>query len=399
MRPRVLAVEASFGFLAKTNQLGPFMLMTDEYWMGLALELAKQGQGLVEPNPMVGCVIVHDNQLIASGYHQRFGGPHAEVEALRQCDPAKLPNSTVYVTLEPCSHFGKTPPCVDLLLQNKPKRIVVAMQDPFPEVAGRGIAKLRENQIQVDVGTLQSQAMALNAPYLKRIQTGCPWVIAKWAMTLDGAIATRDGDSKWISSEISRGIVHELRSRLDAILIGSGTAIADDPWLTTRLKSNQASKRVAARVVLDRQFRISTESKLVRSCDQGVVIIATSELADPSKIDTLCNLGCEVLRIPEQHLGSSLGFVLGELGKRNMTNVLIEGGQSLLGNAFDERLVDEVHCFIAPKIVGGANALRPIGGVGCGWMRQAQEISEPTVMQLGDDVYIRGVLANRASGR
>ena len=392
MRPRALAVEASFGFLAKTNELGPFMPLTDEYWMGLALELAKQGQGLVEPNPMVGCVVVHDNQLIASGYHQRFGGPHAEVEALRQCDPAKLPNSTVYVTLEPCSHFGKTPPCVNLFLQNKPQRIVVAMQDPFPEVSARGIAKLRENQIQVDVGTLQSQAATLNSPYLKRIQTGRPWVIAKWAMTLDGAIATRDGDSKWISSEISRGIVHELRSRLDAIIIGSGTAIADDPLLTTRLKSNQAPKRVASRVVLDRQLRISTESKLVRSCDQGAVIIATSELADPSKIDALCNLGCEVLRIPEHQLGSALRYVLGELGKRNMTNVLIEGGQSLLGNAFDEGLVDEVHCFIAPKIVGGVNALRPVGGAGCGWMRQAQLISNPSIVQSGADVYLHGVL-------
>ena len=368
------------------------MPLTDEYWMGLALELAKQGQGLVEPNPMVGCVVVHDNQLIASGYHQHFGGPHAEVEALRQCDPAKLPNSTVYVTLEPCSHFGKTPPCVNLFLQTKPQRMVVAMQDPFPEVSGRGIAKLRENQIQVDVGTLQSQAATLNAPYLKRIQTGRPWVIAKWAMTLDGAIATRDGDSKWISSEISRGIVHELRSRLDAIIIGSGTAIADDPLLTTRLKSNQAPKRVASRVVLDRQLRISTESKLVRSCDQGAVIIATSELADPSKIDALCNLGCEVLRIPEHQLGSALRYVLGELGKRNMTNVLIEGGQSLLGNAFDEVLVDEVHCFIAQKIVGGVNALRPVGGAGCGWMRQAQLISNPSIVQSGADVYLHGVL-------
>jgi len=371
------------------------MHLTDEYWMGLALELAKQGQGFVEPNPMVGCIVVHENQLIASGYHPRFGGPHAEVEALRNCDPSKLANATVYVTLEPCSHFGKTPPCADLLIRNKPQRVVVAMQDPFPEVAGKGIAKLRENQIQVDVGTLQHQAVTLNAPYLKRILTGIPWVVAKWAMTLDGAIATRDGDSKWISCEISRGIVHELRSRLDAILIGSGTALADDPLLTTRLKASQAPKRVAARVVLDRQLRILTESQLVQSSDQGTVIVATSEGSDSTKISKLIELGCEIILIPQDQLGDSLRFVLGELGKRNMTNVLIEGGQTLLGSAFDEELVDEVHCFVAPKLVGGAKALRPLGGAGCAWMRQAQSITDLVVRQSGCDIYLHGVLDGR----
>lgn len=372
------------------------MPLTDAYWMGLALDLAKQGQGFVEPNPMVGCVVVWENQVIASGYHQRFGGPHAEVEALRICDPAKLANATIYVTLEPCSHFGKTPPCADLLLKNKPHRVVVAMQDPFPEVAGRGIASLRQNQIQVDVGTLQYQAATLNAPYLKRLRTGIPWVIAKWAMTLDGAIATQNGDSKWISNEISRGWVHQLRSRIDAVLIGSGTAIADDPLLTTRLPSQQTARRTAIRVILDRQLRSSTHSQLALSCVQGPVLIATSEKSNPEKMQKMREMGIEILAIPEDQLQHSLRYVLQELGKRNMTNVMVEGGQSLLGAAFDEELVDEVHCFIAPKVLGGLHARHPLGGAGCEWMRQSQNLVDPVVLQSGSDVYIHGLLGRKS---
>ena len=372
------------------------MTPRDLHWMNLALELASQGRGVVEPNPMVGCVVVENDRMVSSGYHRIFGGPHAEVEALTKCDPKRVANSTVYVTLEPCSHFGKTPPCVDLLLRLHPRRVVIAMQDPFPAVAGRGIQKLRDNSIQVDVGVMEEQARELNAPYLKLLEFGIPWVIAKWAMTIDGAIATREQDSKWISNEQSRGVVHELRSRMDAIIVGSGTAIADDPLLTTRLPSGSIPARIAKRVIVDRHCRLSPQSKLVQSIDAGPVIVATSELADESRVHELANEGCEVLLIPKQELPNSLKYVLKELGKRHCTNVLLEGGGALLGHAFDQDLVDQIHCFIAPKIVGGRSAVRPIAGVGKSLMNEACNLHKMTVECLGDNVHIQGLVAGRS---
>ena len=372
------------------------MTTRDLHWMNLALELASQGRGFVEPNPMVGCVVVENDSMVSSGYHRLFGGPHAEVEALTKCDPTRVANSTVYVTLEPCSHFGKTPPCADLLLRLRPMRAVIAMQDPFPAVAGRGIQMLRDNSIQVDVGVMEEQARELNAPYLKLLEFGIPWVIAKWAMTLDGAIASREQDSRWISNEQSRGVVHELRSCMDAIIIGSGTAIADDPLLTTRLASGSTPARIAKRVIIDRSCRLSPQSKLVQSIKAGPIIVATSELADEFRVQKLTNVGCEVLLIPKQELPNSLKFVLNELGNRRCTNVLLEGGGSLLGHAFDQDLVDQIHCFIAPKIVGGRSAVRPIAGIGKSLMKEACNLHKMTVECLGDNVHIHGIVASRS---
>ncbi len=362
----------------------------DSYWMSLALQLAWRGRGFVEPNPMVGCVIVEENELIASGYHQAFGGPHAEVNAIAVCNPNLLSNATVYVTLEPCSHFGKTPPCIDLLLRYHPKRVVIGMQDPFPEVAGKGIALLRRNAIEVEVGVLEEQSKELNAPYLKLLSTGMPWVIAKWAMTLDGAIATHCQDSKWISNEQSRKVVHELRGGMDAVIVGIGTAIADDPLLTTRLPSGSSPARIAKRVVVDRNCRLPLGSQLVQSVGYGPVLIAASEQADKQRVRSLIQAGCEVLAIPESMLARSLCFVLEELGKRRFTNILLEGGGTLLGHAFDDQLVDEVHCFIAPKIVGGTGAIRPVAGTGKAFMNQAMQLQAMSVEKLGDNVFIRG---------
>jgi len=367
----------------------------DSYWMGLALELASRGRGRVEPNPMVGCVIVGNNELIASGHHSNFGGPHAEVNAISRCDPNRLRQSTVYVTLEPCSHFGKTPPCVDLLVSHQPKRVVIAMSDPFPAVSGRGIALLRENSIDVDVGVLETQAKHLNAPYLKLLSEKMPWVIAKWAMTLDGALATRDGDSKWISNEMSRRVVHRIRSRVDAVLVGIGTALADDPLLTARLEPNEAPLRIASRVVLDRQCRLSPDSKLVQSVGSGPVLIAVSRFAPQDNVSKLKDAGCEILVVPEEAENQSLGFVLKELGNRRFTNVLLEGGSTLLGSAFDGALIDEVHCFIAPKIVGGHNAMRPVDGVGKALMEQAAQLSNVQIECLDNDVHIHGFVDRR----
>jgi diaminohydroxyphosphoribosylaminopyrimidine deaminase / 5-amino-6-(5-phosphoribosylamino)uracil reductase len=365
--------------------------------MGLALQLAKRGCGFVEPNPMVGCVVVHNDDLVSSGFHRLFGGPHAEVDAIQQCDPNRLKHCTIYVTLEPCSHFGKTPPCVDLLLRDRPKRIVIAMQDPFPEVAGRGIQSLRDNAVEVELGVLEQRARELNAPYLKLLATGIPWVIAKWAMTLDGAIASRDQDSKWISNELSRGVVHELRGGMDAVVIGIGTAIADDPLLTTRLPNGRNPARVAARVIMDRHCNLSPQSKLVQSISLGPVIVASSEKASTERVAKLVAAGCEVLAIPEQALPDSLEFTLRELGKRRYTNVLLEGGGTLLGHAFDHNLVDQVHCFIGAKIVGGVDAVRPVAGVGKRLMGEASQLHNATFSSLGDNVYIQGVLRREYS--
>ncbi len=359
--------------------------------MGLALQLAIRGRGFVEPNPMVGCVVVHNDALVSSGYHRLFGGPHAEVDAIAKCASNELHDCTVYVTLEPCSHFGKTPPCVDLLRMHRPKRVVIAMQDPFPAVAGRGIQLLRDCGIDVEVGVLEPQARELNAPYLKLLATGLPWVIAKWAMTLDGAIASHGQDSKWISNELSRGVVHELRSGMDAIVIGIGTAVADDPLLTTRLPADRKPARIATRVILDRNCNLSPQAKLVESIAQGPVIVTASEMAPPEKVSRLRSAGCEVLEIPVDSLANSLDFTLRELGKRRYTNVLIEGGGTLLGNAFDYRLVDQVHCLIAPKIVGGITAVRPVAGIGQALMSEASQLSSVTVSSLGDNVHIQGI--------
>jgi len=368
------------------------MFDRDAYWMSLALELAKRGRGFVEPNPMVGCVIVDGDDLISSGYHRAFGGPHAEVDAIEACDPHRLASSTVYVTLEPCSHFGKTPPCVDLLLRHPPNRIVIGMQDPFPEVAGRGIQSLRDRAIRVDVGILEEKSKELNAPYLKRLATGLPWVIAKWAMTLDGAIATQNRDSKWISNEQSREVVHQIRSRMDAVIIGIGTAIADDPVLTTRLQSGASPARIATRIVMDRNCRLSLESQLVQSVHAGPVIVATGDRVNQERVCAFVEAGCEVLLIPENMLSRSLVYVLEELGKRRFTNILLEGGGTLLGHAFESELVDQVHCFIAPKIVGGEHAVRPVAGTGKSLMRNALQLNGITVEMLGDNLHIQGIV-------
>ncbi len=366
------------------------MANRDPYWMSLALQLATRGRGFVEPNPMVGCVVVENEELLSSGYHHYFGGPHAEVDAISKCDPNRLANSTVYVTLEPCSHFGKTPPCVDLLLRHRPKRVVVAMQDPFAEVSGRGIQALRDHAIPVEVGILKAQAQELNAPYLKLLAKGIPWVVAKWAMTLDGAIATRDKDSKWISNELSRGVVHQLRSGMDAVVVGIGTAVADDPLLTTRLPGGARPARIATRVVFDRECRLSPTSMLVSSIAEGPVLVACSERAEPQRVRNLKSSGCEVLTIPETELGSSLEFTLRELGRRRYTNVLLEGGGTLLGHAFDRNLIDKVHCFVAAKIAGGEGATRPLAGVGKSLMSEAAELYNTTIETLGDNVHIQG---------
>jgi diaminohydroxyphosphoribosylaminopyrimidine deaminase / 5-amino-6-(5-phosphoribosylamino)uracil reductase len=360
-------------------------------FMGRALELAVRGQGSVEPNPMVGAVIVANGEVVGEGWHRKFGQAHAEIEALRVAS-TRAKGATVYVTLEPCCHSGRTPPCTRALITAGVERVVCAMRDPFEHVAGRGIAELQAAGIVVEVGLLEDEARRLNAPYLKLVTTGRPWVIAKWAMTLDGKIATRIGDSRWISGEASRAIVQQLRGRVDAIMVGSGTAKRDDPLLMAR----PAGPRVAIRIVVDSRADLALASQLVRTAADAPVLVAAGADAPQEHIDRLTSAGCEVIvcrstqtKSDAQHC-VAIAALLEELGRRRMTNVLLEGGGELLGALFDAGAIDEIHVFIAPKLVGGRIAPTPIGGVGLDKITSALKLDDIQTRHVGDDLYVTG---------
>ena len=357
----------------------------DLWHMRRALELAAQGRGRVEPNPMVGCVIARGAEIVGEGWHPRFGEAHAEVEALRLAG-SRARGATAYVTLEPCCHHGKTPPCTVALLAAGITRVVAAIADPFPEVAGDGIAELRTAGVEVVVGILENEARQLNAPYLMLISARRPWIIAKWAMTLDGKIATRTGDSRWISNAQSRAVAHELRGRMDAIVVGRGTAVADDPLLTAR----PPGPRTPLRIVVDTWAALSSESKLVRTAREVPVLIAAGSDAAEADRRRLRDAGCEVLICDGQEPQARLAALFDELGRRRMTNVLVEGGSRLLGSLFDARLIDEVQVFIAPKLAGGAGAPSPLAGHGIESMAAALALDEVAVEQLDGDIYLRG---------
>ncbi|MBC8875425.1 MAG: bifunctional diaminohydroxyphosphoribosylaminopyrimidine deaminase/5-amino-6-(5-phosphoribosylamino)uracil reductase RibD [Planctomycetes bacterium] len=353
--------------------------------MARALQLAARGGGHVEPNPMVGCVIADDERVVGEGWHGRYGGPHAEVEAIRAAGDAAA-GATMYVTLEPCCHQGKTPPCTDAVIESGVRRVVVGGRDPFREVDGGGIARLTQACLEVDVGLNEREAAWLNAPYLKLVETGRPWILAKWAMTLDGKSATRTGNSQWISGESSRRVVHEIRGRMDAIMVGRGTALADDPLLTAR----PAGARTATRVVVDSQASLAPDSQLVDTIDQAPVLVACSSLAPDTNRRRLADAGCEVWVSDARDPSERLLGLLDELGRRRMTNVLIEGGGQLAGSLFDAAAVDEVHVFIANKLVGGADAPTPLAGTGIELMSQAVTLYEPTFELLDGDIYQHG---------
>jgi diaminohydroxyphosphoribosylaminopyrimidine deaminase/5-amino-6-(5-phosphoribosylamino)uracil reductase len=352
-----------------------------ERWMGHALALAARGRGFVEPNPMVGAVVLGStNQFVGEGWHQKFGGPHAEVFALAAAGE-RARGGTLIVTLEPCCHHGKTPPCTDAVLKAGIARVVAAMADPFPKVAGGGLAILRGAGVDVRVGVCEAQARALNAPYLKLLRTGCPWVHAKWAMTLDGKIATRTADSKWISGADSRQRVHTLRGRMDAILVGRGTVTADDPLLTAR----PPGPRTAARAVLTASGALPERCQLRATAREVPVIVYT---ANADRCTGWAADGAElVARRPDE---MSLTAVLADLGRRRFTNVLVEGGAGLLGSVLDARAADEFHVFIAPKLIGGTSAPGPVGGQGVALLAEALALDRATFEPSGADVYVHG---------
>lgn len=356
--------------------------------MDHALELAARGQGSVEPNPMVGCVLARERQQIASGWHERFGGPHAEVNAIRAAGDADLKGATAFVTLEPCCHHGKTPPCTEALLKAGIGRVVTAMRDPFPQVAGGGIEQLRAAGVQVEVGCLEEEARRLNAPYLKLATQQRPWIIAKWAMSLDGKLASRSGHSQWISSAPSREIVHRLRGRVDAILIGSRTAEVDNPLLTAR----PPGPRVATRIVVDSAASLPLHSELVKTAREIPVLVAVGPEVSQRNIKRLQEAGCEVLQFAASTRFERMLQLLDELGRRRLTNVLVEGGGQVLGGLFDAQQIDEVHVFIAPKLIGGERAPSPLGGAGLDRVPELPQLIDRVVETSGDDIYIHGRL-------
>lgn len=328
--------------------------MSDVDFMQLALRLAKRGQGNVEPNPMVGCVIVKDARVIGRGYHRRFGGPHAEVNALAACRQSPR-SATAYVTLEPCSYHGKTPPCVDALIAAGIERVVAAVPDPNPQVNGQGFERLRAAGIAVTVGVGAEQASELIAPFKTLMLKRRPWIILKWAQSLDGKIATHTGDSKWISDTWCRRHAHRVRGRMDAIIVGAETVLRDDPMLTARTTH---PRRIAQRVVLDRRLRTPLAARLVTTARQFPTLIYCSGFASPEHRNDLTRAGCEVVT------ASTIEAVLDDLAQRGCTNVLVEGGGAVLGGFFDAGLADEVHCYLTPRLIGGRDATSALGGQG-----------------------------------
>lgn len=337
----------------------------DQHFMRLALDLAERGRGAVEPNPMVGCAIVRSGQIVGQGFHARFGGPHAEIEALRSLtslDEAR--GATVYVTLEPCCHHGKTPPCSEALLQAEVGRVVIAMEDPFAKVQGGGIDQLRKSQVDTVVGVLSEEAERLNAPYLKRVRQGKPWVIAKWAMTIDGRIATVAGDSRWITGPRARRQVHRLRERVDGVAVGMGTVEADDPMLNARLVGGDPPTRIASRVVFCRHRLPAVASKLVQSAAEIPLQLMVGNTIDESRLAPYRDRGADVTRFDTDDPRRMVELALDHLGRQGCTNLLVEGGGELLASFFEAGQIDECHVYIGAKAFGGRSASGPIGGQG-----------------------------------
>ncbi|OPA81389.1 riboflavin biosynthesis protein RibD [Paenibacillus selenitireducens] len=359
-------------------------VMNDAFYMRLALQMAERALGQTGINPVVGCVVVKDGRIVGLGTHLQRGTGHAEVHALNMAG-AEAAGSTAYVTLEPCSHYGKTPPCSERLVREGVARVVVACTDPNPQVAGKGIALLRSHGIEVEVGVLEAEALKLNEKFFKFIMTKQPFVTLKTASTLDGKVASKTGDSKWISNEAAREIVHTLRHQHQGIMVGIGTVLADDPSLTTRLPVPGLHP---TRIVVDSQLRIPLDAKLLVDGAAPTVIV-TTDLADAEKAKAIEALGAKVLRC-----GSServdLDLAMTQLGELEIGSILLEGGGVLNGSMLEAGFVDKVVLFFAPKIIGGLASPGNIVFEGFERMSDAITLDEITVEQLGDNVCITG---------
>jgi len=369
---------------------------TRENYMRRALQLARLGEGRTNPNPMVGCVVVKDGRIISEGYHEKYGEYHAERNALLHCaeDPA---GADLYVTLEPCCHYGKTPPCTEIIIEKKIRRVFVGNVDPNPKVAGGGVRILRDHGIEVETGILEEECRKLNEVFFHYISTGTPFVAAKYAMSADGRIACATGDSKWITGETARKQVHLLRKRYSGILAGIGTVLADDPMLNCREEEGVDP----VRIICDAHLRIPMESQIVRSAGAiPTIVCATNETlaedAGRAKADRLAAVGVTVLQteVAADEDGGyakvDLKNLMRQLGERKIDSVLIEGGSKINGDAFAAGIVDKVYAYVGSVIIGGENAPAPVGGRGAARMADAARLMDMTVSMVGDDVCITG---------
>lgn len=369
--------------------------MPEEKYMRRAIELAKKGSGHVNPNPLVGAVIVRDGEIIGEGYHECYGQLHAERNAIANAKKRgnSLEGSTIYVTLEPCCHYGKTPPCTEAIIEEKIAKVVVGSDDPNPLVSGKGFQMLREKGIEVIPHFLKEECDAMNHVFFHYIRTGTPYVAMKYAMTMDGKIACYTGDSKWVTGEESRAHVQTLRNHYKGIMAGIGTVLADDPMLNCRIEGG----RDPIRIIADSHLRIPMDSQLVRTAGQQLLIVACLPDADEKKAAQLQEKGVEVLRIPgvttaditeEQKEVISLPVLMRELGARKIDGILLEGGGQLNESALQAGIVDRIYCYIAPKIFGGAQAKTPVEGQGLTRAADAWQFKRIGIQEFGQDILL-----------
>ncbi len=365
------------------------MLIPPRDYMECALSLARLALGYTSPNPAVGAVIVKDGLVVGMGYTQPAGSDHAEVMALRQADD-RAQDAIMYVTLEPCSHYGRTSPCTQAIIDAGISEVHIALLDPNPLVSGRGVTKLNEADIKTHVGAYQQEAYEINEAYVKHITTGLPFVMAKFAMSLDGKIATKTGDSKWITNDEARKYVHTLRHTVDAIMVGENTILVDDPHLTARGCSGKGGTRrmQPLRLVVDSKGRVPLDAHIFQQ--PGEVLLAVVEPLDPEKKKEFTQAGAEVLGLPSKEGFVDIEELLKVLGKREVVSILVEGGGKLLGSLFDHHLVDKVLAFISPIIIGGDEAKSGVGGSGVNNVAEALRLSRVNTKSFGDDILVAG---------
>lgn len=358
-----------------------------EVYMKRALELAKKGWGRTNPNPLVGAVIVKNGEVISEGYHQVLGGAHAEVTAFNNARQS-VRGSTLYVNLEPCSHYGRTPPCAKAIIEAGISKVVVAMEDPNSKVSGRGIKMLQDAGIEVVVGVLEKEARTLNEIFIKYITHKTPFVIMKTAMTLDGKIASAYGDSKWISGESSRLQVHIVRDRVSAIMVGINTVLTDNPALTTRLSSGRGKD--AIRIIVDSRGLIPVDSQVINVEGSAAVILATTIMLESEKERQLEDKGVRVLKLDGLDGHVDLNKLMQELYKLEIDSVLLEGGGGLNAAALNSGIVDKAMIFIAPKFIGGRDAKTPVEGEGIQFMKNAINLKDVSISRFDEDILIEG---------
>ena len=366
-----------------------FFMQKKEEYMRRALELARKGEGHTSPNPMVGCVVVKDGRIISEGYHEKYGEFHAERNALTRCTEDTA-GADLYVTLEPCCHQGKTPPCTDIIIEKKIARVFVGSMDSNPLVAGKGVQILRDHGIYVEIGILDAECRKLNEVFYHYIATKTPFVVMKYAMTLDGKIACATGDSKWVTGEIARTQVHRMRGRYRGIMVGIGTVLADDPMLNCRVEGGVDP----VRIICDSNLHIPTESQIVKTALDIETIVACSQEALESerkqeKIRRLKEAGIQIIGTEGAH-GVNLVELMKKLGGQNIDSILLEGGGTLNASALEDGIVNKVYAYIAGKLIGGMDARSPVEGMGIDRMADAITLQNMEIEKLGDDFCIVG---------